>query len=252
MSINLKRIKDQISLVEKKYAWGIIGTSVSVLFGIIGLFSIFNIPTKSISFQIIDQIPVFNINKQITGLTILFNSQDILSKKRNLVLTRIRVKNTGNVEILPEQFDKQDPWGIEVQNGKIIEGRIFDASSDYVKNKARPKIIKNNIYEIEKIIFEKNQYLTFELLSIVEDGSMPNFRVLGKISGIDSMHVSEKIENPNEIKDDLFEFWNKVHYGGIEVHLTRFALYIFYTFVLFMILSMMFSYKSTDNDNKKD
>ena len=235
MDISFSKIKEKIGSVEKKYAWGIIGTGVSLTFGIIGLFSFLDNPKKNISFQVIDELPVFNVNKKIDGLTILFNSSDILSTKRNLVITRVRVKNTGDIEILPTQYDQQDPWGLEIQNGQIIEGRIFDASSEYVRNKARPKLVNKKVYEIEKIIFEKEQYLTFELISLVEDGGSPKFNVLGKIAGIKEIDFYEKKESPGEIKDNLFEFWSKVHYGSPVVHITRFLLYLLYISI-FMIL----------------
>jgi hypothetical protein len=54
----------------------------------------------------------------------------------------MRVINNGEVDILQTQYDQDEVWGLQVIDRRVIEARLIDAGSGYLRTKANPHVIQ--------------------------------------------------------------------------------------------------------------
>ena len=128
--------------------------------------------------------------------------------------------NNGEVDILQTQFDQDEIWGLQVIGGRVIEARLIEASSGYLRTKANPQVIRDDIVKFDKAIVEKGQFFAFNMLVIHAKDVTPGIIPLGKIAGIDEIVVTRvpvKAEGPG--------FFSDLFGGGWAVQLVRAILF---------------------------
>ena len=222
MSI-LSRLKG----VEAKFAWSILGVFLAIVFGVFTLYPVFHKDKPAISINIINEANVLDIHKPLEDLNISFQGEDIQQKNLNLRIFTVRIMNNGQVDILQNFYDSDDVWGLQVENGRIIESRFVDSNSDYIREKINPQMVaKENIVHFSKIIFEKQKFFILEILVLHAKEQTPNIISLGKIAGIDKIEVKATIEG-----EDKGSFFNRVIEGNAGVHTVR-AIGYFISFII--------------------
>jgi len=86
--------------IEERYAWGVIGVLLSLLFGAAGLYTFFHERKPNVSYEITNESNVLDLRQPIKNLSILFQNQDIEQKNLNLRIFDVKVENTGEIDIL--------------------------------------------------------------------------------------------------------------------------------------------------------
>jgi len=214
MSI-LKRL---ISSVDKRLALGL----VSVLLAAVGLYSGFHAPTPGISMVSVNEANVLDVHEPLEGLTVSFQGKDIEQEDSNLRILTINVENSGEVDILQGYYDPDDIWGIQVQNGEIIDVRLVDSNSDYIAANLNPTVTgEQDIVEFKKVIFEREKFFTLEILVLHEKDKLPEIIPIGKIVGIDKVPVVKY--QPGE---DEPNFFGQLISGNAWIHFVRFIIYL--------------------------
>lgn len=174
--------------IENTFAWSFIGVLLAIAFGTVGLYSILHENKPDISFEIVTESNVLDIRQPLKDLSILFRGEDIQEKDLNLRIFIIRIENNRQVDILQNHYDVDDIWGFQVENGKIIEARLVNTNSDYLKSKLNPQVYKDNIVQLKKIIFERGKYFILEVLVLHKKSIPPEIISLGKIAGINRIN----------------------------------------------------------------
>ena len=201
-----------------KLAWlSLLLTATALVIGLMQLQS----PETQVSIVSGNQTNVLDIHQPLRDLTISFRGKDIQEENLNLQILTLRVENTGKVNILQSYYDQNDVWGFGVTTGEIIEVRLANSNSDYIVSHLNPLLNKTtNVVELQKIIFERGDFFTIEMLVLHRKSTPPQVIPLGKIAGIGNMSVTSVFVNQKE------GFLDQLIQGNALVHLVRFVLYI--------------------------
>jgi hypothetical protein len=217
--------------IEAKFAWSILGVFLAIVFGVFAIFPIFHEDKPNISVQITNEANVLDVHEPVKDLSVLFQGEDIQQNNLNLRILTVRVTNNGQVDILQNYYDEDDIWGLQLENGKIIESRLIDTNSDYIRENLLPYIIgEEDIIQFSKIIFEREKYFTLEILVLHAKDQMPKILAIGKIAGIDKVETVQASESKKEKG-----FFSRIIEGNVGVHIVR-AIGYFILFIIAFIL----------------
>lgn len=206
-------VLERVKGVDKKLALAIIG----ILVGVVGLYAAFREPNAYISFTNINETNVLDVHEELEELNILFQGKDIKEENLNLRIMTLCVENSGQTSIVQNHYDKEDIWGIKGKNGEIIEARLVDSSSDYIRENLSPKLImEENVVEFRKIIFERGDFFIIEFLLLHKKNKSPEVIPIGKIAGIGEMEVVK-----SQVGKDEQSFISKLLEGSALVHFVR-------------------------------
>jgi len=178
----------------KKNKLGFIGIIFTIIFGGLTLYYMFYTPQPEISYIILSDSNVVDLHKPLKDLKILFQDEDIQKNNMNLKIYSLKISNSGKKNILETHYASDEDWGIKITEGKIIESRLVESNSDYLKSKLNPKIVDDKTINFKKVIFDKNEYFTLEVLVLHPRDSDINLIPFGKISGISKNQTFNKLD----------------------------------------------------------
>lgn len=206
---------------------------------ILTIFAFFQEKKIDLQYEIISNTNVLDINAEVSKLDILYDSTSLKEKKENLRLVNIKVINKGSKHILKEFFDENDPLGLKIDSGKILENpEIIETSNDYLKRNLKYNLPSDCSITFSEIIIESREYFIIKLLILHKINEEPQISPLGKIAGQKEI----KIKLSSEVKEEI-PFLKSIFYGNVWIQITRFVLY-FIIIVLIVVLIIYLSKKS--------
>lgn len=235
--------------IEKNIAWSVIGVFLAIIFGLLNLYQLFYLDQPEITFEIINETNVLDINKSLDDLKIYFQGENIRENDLALKIITLKVDNVGTKDILQNHYDNNDNWGFKINSGEIVEARLINANSEYLKQNVNPKIINENSVKFNKVILEKNKYFLIETLVLYQKNDSIQILPEGKIAGIDKINIRETWKNDS--KESLFYITLN---GDIWVQLMRLVIYSM-IFIILLVLVIIISQKINDfkkHKQKKD
>ncbi|MGE7927446.1 hypothetical protein [Lysinibacillus xylanilyticus] len=245
----IKALRKIVSLLENKLPWGLIGGLIGIASLIVGVYyAIYYEKKAEVSFQIVNESDILDVKKPLRDLEIYFEGDDIQKNNMNLKVIRLKIINTGQVDILQNFYESNEDWGFKISNGKIIEIRQIGTNSKYLEKKINPIRVNEDFIKLEKMILEKEKYISFEILVLHNKNNPPKIIPVGKIAGIDNFVITDSISNEKETS-----FLNDLLYGKLHIHLIRFILYFSISIVLmlFLIGAFQYLYKLKENTTSK-
>lgn len=203
--------------------------------------------TVELRYEIVANTNVLDFNADIGNLRVTYDSTNLKETNENLRIYTIKVTNNGEKDILKEYYDDNDPLGLSINSGRIIERpEIIQTSSDYLDRNAKIKSYQFDKISLSQVILESGEYYIIKLLVIHKTDKIPEIKSFGKIAGQKRISVFNSID----VKDEP-NFWQKVYQGNIWVQLLRLLSY-FLAVVLVIILIIVISEKiDTVRQNKR-
>lgn len=116
-------------------------------------------------------------------------------------------------------------------DGKIIEVRLMDTNSEYLKKNLNPQLIKEDTVQFTKTIFEKGKFFTLETLILHTRDALPTIIPIGKIAGIDRV-VAKK----SWLEKERQNFLEKLFAGNPLVQIIRPIVYLI-VWIIFLIIA---------------
>jgi len=200
-----------------------------------------------LQYEIISNTNVLDINANVSKLDIIYDSTSLKETKENLRIVNIKIVNKGSKHILKEFFDENDPLGIKVDSGKILENpEIIETSNDYINRNLKYQQKSDCSLTFSEIIFESGEYFIIKLLILHKISDEPKISSLGKIAGQKEI----KIKLSSDVKDEI-PFLKATFLGNVWIQITRLVAY-FIVIVLVVLLIVFLSDKTSDlKRNKK-
>jgi hypothetical protein len=132
----------------------VIASIVTILSLFFGFYTYFHERKPNLLFEIISESNVLDLHKPLENLTIYLNNENINKKNLNLRILTLQVSNNGELDILQPQYDQNVKWGININNGKIINSvRILNSNSEYLKANISPTIVNDNFIEFRNKLY---------------------------------------------------------------------------------------------------
>jgi len=226
----------------------VIVNTIGFLSAIIGVYTYFFVERKvSVEYEIIANTNVLDINANISKLDITYNGISLKNNKQNLRILNIKIKNNGTESILKGDYDLNDPVGILIKDGKIIENpEVISTSNNYLKKNLKVRLDTGGKVLFNDLILEPNQHFTIKLLVLHIAGINPNVISIGKIAGQNEIPVT--ISN---VSRDKKSFWYESLNASLSVQAFRFIVYgVIFLIVLVLIIIAIF-YFSEYLDKRK-
>jgi hypothetical protein len=183
-----------ISKLCKQNKIGFIGITLTIAFGVLATYFALYTPQPEITYTILSDSNVVNLDKPIEDLKILIKNEDIQMKNMNLKIYTLRISNSGAKDILETHYASSENWGIKISDGKIIESRLIESNSDYIKRNLNPEILNDKTNIFNKVFFDKHDYFILELLILHPKDVNIDLLPFGKISGITKNQSFKKLE----------------------------------------------------------
>lgn len=239
--------KSLLAKLENKIYWGIVGTLLTIAFGIMGVYTYFHERKPNIQVEVVGESNVLDLHKPLENLTIYFDNEDIQKKNLNLRIINLQISNNGEIDILQSHFDQKMKWGIEISSGKIInDARIINTNSEYLRNTLSPKVVEDNVVEFDKVIFEKGKYFSVEILVLHNKDILPEITCIGKIAGIDKIATEKTWE-----KKMRHSFLETFFYGGFLINILRPIAAIIFLILLVIAIAITLAKVSGIKDASK-
>lgn len=199
-----------------------------------------------IDYEVLANTNVLDINANISKLDITYDGSSLKTRNQSLRIINLRVRNTGNESVLRSFYDNNDPLGVIVTKGKVIEKpELVGTSSEYIKKNLKVKFDSTSRISFSDIILEPNDYYTVKLLILYPSGQNPKIHSTGKVAGIKEIPVVSLAQGTKDKKS----FWEITFGGNIYSHLIRGISYTFICIVI--IVSIVISYDSLSEYRKK-
>ena len=213
---------------------GFIGLASAVL-GIYAFF--FREKKMQLDYEILANTNVLDINAEVSKLDILYSGNSLKTNNEGLRIINIRITNNGTESILKTYYDDNDPLGVTVSNGKVIEKpQLLATSNTYLKKNLQIKYDSIAHIWFNDIIIEPHDYFTLKFLILYPLDQSPQIHSSGKIAGINTIQVlsvaaSTKNEN---------NFWHKTFDGDATSQIVRAFAYGLITIisVILFVISM--------------
>lgn len=133
---------------------------------------------------------VLDINRDTEGLSVLFRGEDLQESGKTLRAIRLRIENTGDMDITPSMFDQQIDWGLGLSTGEVIEVRITSASSSYLEEQFTTRTVQDGkMIVFPRIVFDREEWIELECVVVQGANDLLHFQAFGKVSGIRSLAV---------------------------------------------------------------
>ena len=213
-----------------KVNWSLTGVIIALLLGIFPVYD-FYFEDPNITFDIVNDANVLDVHKPLSELNIYFQGEDIQQKNLNLRMISVKIENTGNVDILQNHYDENVIFGLQIDDGHIIESRLVFSNSDYLISNLNLKIVNNTI-EFSKPILDKNKYFIVEILVLHDKDKGPRLVPLGKIAGIEKMDVTKSYTERQTFFGDVFS-------GSSLVQSVRLVVYPILTLIGLVFITMV-------------
>lgn len=223
--------------------------TVLALLGIIGatitIYAFFQDQKADLRYEIIANTNVLDINADLSKLEIIYDSTNLKQTGENLRIFTVKVVNIGNQHITKEYYDENDPVGIKMSTGEIIEKpEIIKTSNDYLKRKLKITEYGKERITLSQVILESGEYIIIKLLVLHNKETIPQILSIGKIVGQKEIDVVNAID----IKEEQ-TFLKTTFQGGIWNQLLRLIAYFFGAALLIGL--MIFSSERIDDYREK-
>lgn len=225
-----------------KKIWIIVKT-ISPAIGITSLLlaiylNFFRPKNPEVSLQILNNSSLIEIKDEYKKLTILYDSINLIRSKKELTIIILRVINTGNIDINLSHFDPNNPFGIRITSGQIIdEPRIINPSDKSLAN--YPSIVQesSSSFYLKPFLFDHQTSFTIKILVLNDYGASTNIESFGKISGTyPKIFDSDQVNNQNQgVFQALFE-------GSIWLLMLKIIIFTIIGIGIGIVLGIIFSY----------
>lgn len=220
-------IKKKLGL-DQRFPWSFLGVVIALLSVGFALYTYYHQPEPDIVYEIDSQSDVFDLHRPLQDLTLSFRGQDVQQQNLNLRILSVRIWNRGMIDILQGAYDQQEPWGITVTPGQVIEVRVGQNNSQYLASHINPHIVESSTIQLNKVILERDKFVTLDILVLHHKDAPPHIAAYGKIAGINQIPV---IDASAPTKPGFIQ---QLFSGSLFIHIGRF---IFYFLVLIAVVT---------------
>lgn len=197
----------------------------------------------SLKFIELSSTNVLDINADISNLDILFDGISLKDNNENIRIINLKMINTGNSTITNDFYDDNDPVGVKLKNGVLIDKPILiTASNKYLDKKLNNIPFDTLSIEFPKIILEKDEFFILRLMVLYKNDIVPEYISFGKVAGQNEIPILETLE------ENKLPFLLDVFHGGVIIQLVR----LFSYFVIGLGITILFiTYYFKLDDRKK-
>lgn len=181
---------------NKKINWAIIVSIIGIV--LTGIYKFYPVEAE-LKYNVLANANVLDLKADVAKLSISYDSIDLIKSKQSISLVIIEIRNDGNKDIRLDDYDQTTDFGIEINDGIILNKPTINSSSD---NKYFRDIIKdfeNNKIKFRYKLLDRDQFFTLKFLILHSSKVSPTISPLGKVSGMKKIEVTNSVESNAEL-----------------------------------------------------
>ncbi len=221
----------KVAQIDKKFGWSFMGFVLAAIFGGIAIYTEFVRDTSPVvRYEILSNTRILDVKEDVSGLSIVYNAEDIRKSRKTLSVLLINVSNRGRSAILKSHYDSDAPLGLSINSGEIIKAEVTTATTEYLKKNIGIRVTDSSNVALSQIIIEPDESFTLKLLVLSPEESRLTVLPKGKIAGVRNLLLIDR--SADEAKESFFM---KVVSGSLWVQVARIAVYVI-AFILLLII----------------
>ena len=237
----------KLAQIDKKFSWSFLGFVLAALFGGIAVYTEFVRDTSPlVKYEILSNTRILDVKEDVTGLSIIYNNEDIRKARKTLSVLIVRVGNEGRSPILKTYYDNASPLGLSISSGEIITAEVISATTDYLKQNAGISVRDPSNVEFSQMIIEPNESFTTKLLVLNPEQRALTVLPKGKIASVKKLLL---VDRQSEQAKETFIM--KVVSGSLWVQVVRTLTYVAAFILLLIVLIAPQAYISDQRDRWK-
>ena len=221
----------KVAQIDKKFGWSFLGFVLAAIFGGIAVYTEFVRDTSPVvKYEILSNTKILDVKEDVSGLSIIYNAEDIRKARKTLSVLIVRIGNEGRSPILKSYYDSASPLGLSINSGEIIKAEVIAATTEYLKTNAGMHVRDPSNVEFSQIIMEPNESFTAKFLILNPEQSTLSIFPKGKVAGVKNLLLADRTSD--QTKET---FLMKVASGSLWVQVVRIVTYVI-AFVLMVII----------------
>jgi len=237
--------------IFKRFFESFASRTVLALLGLLGtgitIYAFLQEKKVDVRYEVIANTNVLDFNADISKLEVFYDSTNLKQTKENLRIYTVKIINNGDQNIINEFYDINEPLGLRLSTGKIIEvPQIIETSNDYIKRNLKVTDYQKDKISFSQVIIESGEYFVVKLLVLHNKKTTPNVISFGKIAGQKNINVVNAID----VKDET-SFWSKTYLGNIWVQLLRLISYFIVGVLIILFIVFVSEQIDTYRDKKR-
>jgi len=194
-----RKLKD----LDSTFAWSFLGAVITLIFGGIGIYAGFFYERRpAIDIEILSNTTVLDVHQRIGDLSIFYDGVDITKHRKVLRILLIRFVNSGNADILINNFDSNDLPGYKLNYAQFAQRpEIVQASNSYIRHNIQLTTQASSVVRFAPIILESSEFFDIKMLVLATENRVPTISPIGKVAGI--LHMNIVPSYLNERKESL-------------------------------------------------
>lgn len=224
-------------------------TLVGLAAAVITIYAFIQDKKVNIRYEIIANSNVLDFNADLSDLAVMYDSTNLKETKENLRIITLKIVNNGNKDILNGYYDENEPLGIRITAGKIIEKpEIIHSSNEYIRRnlKIQESSHTRDRITFSKVILEQNEFYIVKLLILHKKNQYPRISPLGKIAGQKTI----EIVNASDVKVEQ-SFWTVTFGGNFWTHLLRLLSYFSGGIIIILLIVTISDQIDTRKEKKR-
>ncbi|WP_452225794.1 hypothetical protein [Lacinutrix cladophorae] len=223
------------NIIEKyldNYASKTVITLLGIAAAFVTIYAFLQEKKVDLRYEIIANTNVLDFNADISKLEVAYDSTNLKQTGENLRIYTVKVVNNGDENIIKEFYDENEPVGIKISSGKIIEQpEIIQSSNPYLSRNVKFTSNQDEKIIFSNVIIEPGEYFILKLLVLHKKDKIPNIISFGKIAG------QQKIEvvNAVDVKEEM-TFFKRVYFGDFWTQLLRLISYFVVGLIIIIII----------------
>ena len=237
----------EVREMDRKFSWSFFSFMLAIVFGSITVYIEFFKENKpDLNFIITANTSVLDIREKLGSLDVLYHGESLSKNKNDLRLITFEVVNQGDTPILSNFYDKNDPVGFSVVDGKIADEPILiKASNKYLERKLQIIKESDNSVLFSNVILEPKEFFKIKLLVLHELSKNPTITPFGKIAGVNKIDIFSDYSSSSKES-----FISKTFGGNIYTTLARLFAYGF-VFIFILVDIIIMGEKLSDAKEKR-
>jgi hypothetical protein len=237
----------KVAQIDKKFSWSFLGFVLAAIFGGIAIYTEFVRDTSPVvKYEILSNTKILDVKEDVSGLSIIYNAEDIRKARKTLSVLIVRIGNEGRSPILKSYYDSASPLGLSINSGEVIKAEVISATTDYLRKNAGIRVHDPSNVEFSQIIIEPNESFTAKFLILNPEQSTLIIFPKGKIAGVKKLLLADSTSD--QTKET---FLMKVVSGSLWVQVLRIPTYVIAFILLLIVIIAPVVYVSVKEDQIK-
>ncbi len=210
-----------IKNLDKKFSWSFWGFVLAVIFGAITIHDKFIADTHpQFYLDILTNTAVLDIKEDLPKLDILYDKIDIRKQQMSLSVVAVKIVNDSSLDVLKSYYDSDDPFGMQINEGRIIKAELTKVTNEYLKKNLTVTAVSTNTLLFKPVVMEANNFFIVKLLVLHPAKTALSIQSVGHVAGMATIPTREIYKDTD--KESIFTSSFK---GSWEVQLLRLPAY---------------------------